>query len=100
LGLGCGTILLISKIVTYGQQVLSLWRFWLMVIMVLLTLIFSVYLQPEIAATKELIHLGDLSVVKHFDTLHAMSKNLYILISLLGLALVVSSDKQVSEVKV
>lgn len=100
LGLGCGTILLISKIIIYGQQALGLWRFWLILIMVLLTLIFNFYLQPEIAAVKQLIHLGDLSVAKHFDTLHAMSKNLYILISLLGLALVVSSDRQVSEVKV
>lgn len=98
LGLGCGTILLISKIVIYGKQVLGYWRFWIMLVMVLLTLLFSFYLQPELAAVKHLIHLGDNSVVEQFDKLHAMSKNLYLLLSLLGLALVVSTDKQTSNV--
>jgi len=94
LGLGCGTILLISKIVIYGKQVRYLWRFWTVLVMVLLTLIFSCYLQPEIAAVKELIHQGNNAVVERFDLLHVVSKNLYMLLSLLGLAIVVSADKQ------
>lgn len=99
LGLGCGTMLLISKVFIYGQQFISLWRFWVMFIMVLLTLIFNFYLQPEIAAVKQLIHLGDNSVVEQFGNLHAISKNLYMLLSLLGLALVVSADKQANVAK-
>ena len=100
LGLGCGTILLITKIIIYGKQVTHLWRFWTIFIMVLLTVIFNFYLQPEIAIVKQIIHLGDNSVLGRFDLLHVVSKNLYIIISLLGLALVVSTDNQSNEIRV
>jgi hypothetical protein len=99
LGLGCGTILLISKIVIHGKQVLGFWRFWVVFVMLLLTVIFNFYLQPEIALVKHVIHLGDNSLVDRFDLLHSISKDLYIVLSLLGLALVVSSDKQSSEIR-
>ena len=99
LGLGCGTILLISKIVIHGKQVLGFWRFWVVFVMLLLTVIFNFYLQPEIALVKHVIHLGDNSLVDRFDLLHSVSKDLYIVLSLLGLALVVSSDKQSSEIR-
>jgi hypothetical protein len=99
LGLGCGTILLITKVAIYGKQVVGLWRFWLVLVMVLLTLVFNFYLQPEIQIVKNMIHLGDNSVVERFDLLHTVSKNLYIILSLLGLALVVSSDKKMSEIR-
>lgn len=99
LGLGCGTILLIGKTLVYGRQVLTLWRVWLILLMLVLTLIFSVYLQPEIVIAKQLIGLGNNTVVARFDTLHAISESLYLFLSLLGLALVVSTDKQISEVR-
>jgi len=98
LGLGCGTILLISKIAVYGKQILGFWRFWVVLIMLLLTLVFNFYLQPEIELVKQIIHLGDNSVVGRFDLLHSLSKDLYIVLSLLGLALVVSTDKPSSEI--
>jgi hypothetical protein len=99
LGLGCGTILLISKIIIYSKQVRHLWRFWVVFLMVLLTLVFNFYLQPEIAIAKNVMHLGDNSVVEKFDLLHMISKNLYIVLSLLGLSLVASTDKQPSEIR-
>ncbi|MFT7414094.1 MAG: hypothetical protein ACI9FO_000750 [Methylophagaceae bacterium] len=99
LGLGCGTILLISKIVIHGKQALGFWRFWVVFVMLLLTVIFNFYLQPEIALVKHVIHLGDNSLVDRFDLLHSISRELYIVLSLLGLALVVSSDKQSSEIR-
>jgi len=98
LGLGCGTILVISKIVIYGKQVVDFWRFWVIFIMLLLTLVFNFYLQPEIELVKQIIHLGDISVVDRFDLLHSLSKDLYIVLSLLGLTLVVSSDKPSNEI--
>lgn len=98
LGLACGTVLLITKIVIYGKQARHFWRFWVVFIMVLLTLIFNFYLQPEIQVVKQIIHSGDNSVVQRFDLLHSVSRNLYIILSLLGLALVVSTDKQANEV--
>tara|TARA_R110002050_G_scaffold9504_1_gene33250 strand:+ start:400476 stop:400937 length:462 start_codon:yes stop_codon:yes gene_type:complete len=97
LGLGCGAILLITKTIIYGKKVKQLWRFWVVLLMVLLTLTFNFYLQPEIALAKQVMHLGDDSAVERFDLLHMISKNLYIVLSLLGLSLVVSTDKQPSE---
>jgi len=99
LGLGCGTILLFTKVLTYGRLVGRLWRFWVMLVMVLLTLVFSCYLQPELAAVKQLIHQGDNSVLEQFDWLHLVSKNLYMLVSLLGLSLIVSTDEPSRETK-
>jgi hypothetical protein len=99
LGLGCGIILLITKILIHGKQTTGFWRFWVVLAMVILTLIFNFYLQPEIAIVKHLIHMGDNSVVERFDLLHMISKNLYIVLSLLGLSLVVSIDKQPSEIR-
>lgn len=100
LGLGCGIMLLLTKIVINGKQVTRLWRFWIILIMVLLTAIFNFYLQPEIAIAKHIMHLGDIAVAERFNLLHTIGKDLYIVISLLGLALVVSTDKQSSEIKV
>lgn len=100
LGLGCGTILLISKIVIYGKQTYRIWRAWIIFIMVILTLIFSTYLQPEMTAMKHLIHLGNNSVVDRFESFHTVSQNIYMLLSLLGLALVISTDKKINEAKV
>jgi hypothetical protein len=99
LGLGCGTILLITKIVIHGKQMLGFWRFWVVLVMVILTLIFNFYLQPELEVVKQLIHLGDTSAVDRFNLLHSVSKDLYIILSLLGLALVVSTDKQSSDIR-
>ena len=93
LGLGCGTILLISKFISYGKSALSLWRCWILILMIILTAVFSFYLQPEIAMIKQLIATGDKTVLERFEFFHVVSKNLYLFVSLLGLALVVSTDK-------
>ncbi|MDC9724750.1 MAG: DUF4149 domain-containing protein [Gammaproteobacteria bacterium] len=93
LGLGCGFVLFISKLISIGKPVLGLWRFWVLVLMLSLTLTFSLYLQPEIAAIKQLTSAGDSAVLDRFDFFHTLSKNLYMFVTLLGLALVVSSDK-------
>ena len=93
LGLGCALVLIISKFVAYGKQALSFWRFWILGLMFVLTLIFSGYLQPEIAEIKQLTSQGDDVILERFDLFHVISRNLYMALSLLGIVLVVSSDK-------
>ncbi|PHS70646.1 MAG: hypothetical protein COB23_02925 [Methylophaga sp.] len=93
LGIGCGSVLLLTKIVACGQAVTTLWRFWVMIVMLALTLILSSYIQPEMSAIKQLSWQQDTVLLEQFSFLHAMGKNLYIVISLLGLALVLSTDK-------
>lgn len=92
LGLGCGSVLLISKVVILGKSVTALWRFWVIVVMLLLTLVFSCYLQPEMAAIKQLAWQESDVLLEQFSFLHMVSKNLYMVLSLLGLALVLSTD--------
>ena len=92
LGLGCGIALLLSKFISSGKQVFTLWRFWVLILMLTLTLVFSVYLQPEMASIKPLIS-QDGALIERFGDLHIIRKNLYLFITLLGLALVVSTDK-------
>lgn len=92
LGLGCGTVLLVGKFISQGKQAVALWRFWVLVLMLVLTLVFSCYLQPEIAAIKQLTSQDD-AISERFNLFHVVSKNLYMIVSLLGLTLVVSSDK-------
>ena len=92
LGLGCGLALLVSKLALYGSHAITLWRFWLIIVMLILTLIFNYYLQPEIASVKQLM-LTDGNLIEHFGFLHKLTKGLYFIISLLGLTLVVSQDK-------
>jgi len=93
LGLGCGAVLLLSKILLLGKSVLSLWRFWTLLLMISLTLVFSFYLQPEIATIKQLALGGNDALLERFDLFHILSKNIYMVVTLLGLALVVSNDK-------
>jgi len=92
LGLTAGSVLIISKVIVYGKNVLNLWRFWVLLTMFMLTVVFVTYLQPEVALVKQQIH-NDSNLVEQFFLLHNISKNLYILITLLGLALVVSYDR-------
>ena len=92
LGLAAGSVLLISKLISQGKSSLRTWRFWVLAIMLTLTIAFVSYLQPEIALVKQQMHNGG-NVTEYFAFLHSMSKNIYLFITLLGLALVVSSDK-------
>jgi len=93
LGLSCGVVLLISKFVSFGRQTIGLWRVWILLVMLSFTLLFITYLQPEIAAVKQLIPQGNDADLERFSFFHMISKNIYMLVSLLGLALVVSTDK-------
>jgi uncharacterized protein DUF4149 len=100
LGLGCGLVLIIAKLIQYKTNVMQMWRFWTLVLMVIITLVFSFYLQPQIAELKQLDWQENPQLLDQFSLLHVISKNLYLIISLLGLTLVLSTDKQISFDKV
>ena len=93
LGLACAVVLIIAKFISYKMQIMGLWRFWVLLVMLGLTLLFSYYLQPEMAAVKLLISNGSDADLERFSLFHMLSKNVYMLVSLLGIALVVSADK-------
>jgi len=92
LGIATGSVLIISKFISQGKRTLALWRFWILVVMFSLSLLFICYLQPEIATVKVLMFQNG-NEIERFGFLHTLSKNIYLFITLLGLALVVSSDK-------
>jgi len=92
LGIGCASALLLAKLFTKGKQALSLWRFWLIVIMLVLTLFFLLYLQPHMAAIKQLAWQSDTTLTAQFSSLHNISRNVYLVLTVLGLALVVTTD--------
>lgn len=99
LGLGCGSVLIITKLIQYKLNVKQLWRFWVLVLMVSLTAIFTFYLQPQMAEIKQLDWQVNSALSEVFSLLHTISENLYLTLSLLGLALVLSTDKQSQSLK-
>lgn len=100
LGLGCASVLIVSKAILFKSQVVRQWRFLLLLAMLLMTLAFSCYLQPQMADIKQLVWQNNAELSARFAQLHAMSKSLYLLLSLCGLALVLSNDKQIELNKV
>lgn len=93
-GLISGILLLSGKIILMRGKVLQFWRFWLLVGMIIITLLLSIYLQPEMAAIKlvENWRMND-ELAQQFNRLHIFSRNLYLMLSIAGLLLVLSSDK-------
>lgn len=93
-GLVSGTLLLSGKIILMRGKVLQFWRFWVLVGMIIITLLLSIYLQPEMAAIKlvENWRMND-ELAQQFNRLHIFSRNLYLMLSIAGLLLVLSSDK-------
>ncbi|MDH5358139.1 MAG: DUF4149 domain-containing protein [Gammaproteobacteria bacterium] len=99
LGLGCGSVLLLTMLVRFGRQSLTAWRLWVILVMVALTLVFSFYLQPEIVAIKQMDWQQDSDLAERFSLLHTISKNLYMVVSLLGLTLVITTDKLLNQLR-
>lgn len=93
LGLACGTVLSL-RFILLGRATQSLWRFWLTLLMLLLVVFLHFYLQAEMAAIKLLEWRVDSVLSDRFDFLHQASTAVYMVISLLGLALVASSGSR------
>ncbi|MCC5796748.1 MAG: DUF4149 domain-containing protein [Methylophaga sp.] len=93
LGLFCGAILIATKLMLDRATTPGSWRFWILILMVSATLVLTVYLLPEMAQLRQMMIQADTELSQRFDRLHVISENLYLLLSVLGLLLVMTSDK-------
>lgn len=93
LGLFCGAILIATKLMLDRATIPGSWRFWILILMVSTTLVLTVYLLPEMAQLRQMMIQADTELSQRFDRLHVISENLYLLLSVLGLLLVMTSDK-------
>lgn len=94
IGVVSATILLISRLFIFGVRAFPrYWRSWLILLMLLVSLAFVGFIQPEMQALKQL-GLEQGSNIERFNDLHKLSENLYLLLSLFGLMLVLTTDKR------
>ena len=87
-GLVCGSLLIIGTVNRLGAQVTQHWVFWALIVMVLLVIIGQFILQPMMAELKA-SGITDLNR-SEFGKLHGIASVLFLINSLLGLALVVN----------
>ena len=87
-GLVCGSLLIIGIVSRLGTQVTQHWVFWTLIVMVILILIGQFILQPMMAEIKA-SGITDLNR-SEFGKLHGVASVLFLINSLLGLALVVN----------
>jgi hypothetical protein len=92
LGIISACILLLSRLFIFGlRQFHRYWRSWLLLLMLLMSAVFIGYIQPEMQVLKQ---AADLASAERFADLHRLSENLYMLLSLFGLMLVLTTDKR------
>ena len=94
IGIISGTLILLGKIIIQRGRAIHSWRFWILMAMLLITLIFSMYIQPEMANIKTVDNWRlETNLAERFEWLHMLSQNLYLMLSIAGLLLVLSTDK-------
>lgn len=92
-----GSLLIINKLFTERLQAGRNWRFWILCVMLIITLVFSFYINPQMAEIKAVDGWrGNAALFEDFDSLHTLSENLFLLLSVLGLMLVLTTDKRFS----
>lgn len=90
-----GSLLIIAKLVSERLQVRRNWRFWILCSMLVITLVFSFYIQPQITEIKAIDGWrSNSALAEQFDGIHSLSENLYLLLSVLGLMLILTTDKR------
>jgi hypothetical protein len=95
IGLVAASMLLLGRAVRFGMlSIHHYWRTWILLSMFVLTLIFIAYLQPEMHNIKTLGLGTDPDLAERFGLLHQISKSVYMLNSVLGLLLVLTTDKR------
>ena len=95
-GLVCGALLLVRAIYVAGKKWSSAWRVWSLVVMLVLVAASAFVLQPMMQAIIETGKAAGLpsglvqgsTAAKHFGQLHGAASVMYLITSLLGLALV------------
>ena len=94
IGIISGTLILLGKIIIQRGRVIHSWRFWILIAMLIITLLFSMYVQPEMANIKTVDNWRlETNLAERFEWLHMLSQNLYLMLSIAGLLLVLSTDK-------
>jgi hypothetical protein len=93
LSIGSAMVLLITKLSQYGQaHFIKLWRVWVLAIMMGLSFFFLFYLQPQMETIKLQDWHSNAVLVEQFSDLHTFSRNIYLVLTILGIALTVSTD--------
>jgi len=90
LGLVCGVFLLLITLKRYGR----IWRFWILAVMLVLVLNNEFVLQPMMAELKAQGLLEGSAAKSQFGMLHGIASILYLITSIMGLALVAAGSKQ------
>ncbi len=91
LGLGCGVFLLAAALVRQGLHSLRHWRGQALLVMVAITLVGQFILLPAMQRLKTLAHdrlVAGTPLAREFGHLHVVTSVLFLVCSLLGLALV------------
>jgi len=95
IGIGCATLLLLNEFLNAGLGAFKRLVFWLVLLMLSITLIMQFWLQPFIIALRaigapvEMLALP--AMMRSFAFWHGISSILYLLESMLGFALVLRS---------
>ncbi|MDX2505018.1 MAG: DUF4149 domain-containing protein [Gammaproteobacteria bacterium] len=92
-GVFCALMLLLST-AKRSIQIKTDKQIWLLILMLLLVIIGEFILQPQMAELKQSVLVDGSEVAQQFDRLHHIATSLYMINSLLGLALVVFHSKQ------
>lgn len=95
-GMACGAYLLLYLLATKGWRAIKVGVFWIVLVMLLLTLAGHFGIQPILAQLKADAlprQVMESALRDRFATWHGVSSVLYLLQSLLGIALVVQQDR-------
>ena len=94
-GLVCGALLLVRAIYVAGKKWSGAWRVWSLVTMLALVAIGTFVLQPMMQDLKSTGLLPGSAEAARFGQLHGASSIMYMITSLLGLALVIADPGKV-----
>ena len=101
IGLVCGIILLVTNTISGLKEALRSWRWWIIVVMVVITLASLYGIHPMIVELKLQKELMDAAEYKsQFGKLHGLSSALYLVLSILGLVLVAFGLRRPSRVQI
>ncbi len=99
IGAVCGFILLLSMWRHLGKNKFKHWRFWTVIIMLILVLIGAVVLQPIMANIKQDGLVEGSEAVAQFAKLHGISAILYLATVILGSILVMAGSRSKKTIK-
>lgn len=99
-GLGCAAYLLLFMLLRGGGAVLKRWTFWLVLLMLVLTVLSQFGIQPVMAQLKAAALPREVmeSVLRdRFATWHGISSVLYLVQSVIGVLIVVGAGRGVNK---